>query len=85
MPAISRVWDASRTERLSAMTLRRAKQELDIRAQRVWDDGRRPSYWLLPGQRLSEEVDPGGKNLEELLAPALAQFPFPTPLDEKEA
>src|SRR5207245_4444566 len=39
------IWKESRKERLSEITLRRAKRELDIRVQRAWAEGRRLSYW----------------------------------------
>jgi hypothetical protein len=53
-PRTSRdIWTAGLAQRLTEATLRRAKSELEIRSRRVWADGRRISYWLLPGQQLS--------------------------------
>jgi hypothetical protein len=84
-PRTSRaVWAEANKLGLSEHTLRRAKDELEARSQRVWADGLRLSYWLLPDQRLPEAVAPAGAedDLEPWLAPLRERFPSPTPLDD---
>jgi hypothetical protein len=84
-PRTSReLWALTQERRLSWRTVRRAKVELQIRSVRIWADGKRLSYWLLPGQELptsvpAEAVPP---SLEEWLAPLREQFPPSTPLDD---
>jgi hypothetical protein len=54
--------------------LRRAKQALDVRSLRVYDDGRPVSYWLLPGQEFpTGQSEPDA--MERLLAKLRRQFP----------
>jgi hypothetical protein len=77
------VWARAREHDLSESTLRRAKAELGVRSERVWADGRRLSYWLLPGQKLPRpdpEDDPD--SLEPWLAPLREKYPSPSPLDD---
>jgi hypothetical protein len=84
-PRTSReIWALAQEQRLSRRTLRRAKQDLNIRSVRVWADGKRLSYWLLPGQELpasvpAEAIPP---SLEEWLEPLRKEFPPSTPLDD---
>jgi putative DNA primase/helicase len=57
-PRTSReIWPEALRRGLTERTLERAKQELQVRSVRVWADGQRLSYWLLPGQDLPEEVE----------------------------
>jgi len=55
-----------------------------VRTARVWADGKRLSYWLLPGQKLPETVckEDESTDLEPWLGPLREQFPPATPLDE---
>jgi AAA domain len=78
------IWKSGREQRLTRRTLERAKQDLHIRSVRVWADGKRLSYWLLPGQKLPESVPPESAppDLEQWLAPLREQFPPSTPLDD---
>jgi hypothetical protein len=56
-PRTSReLWALAQELRLTKRTLRRAKLDLNIRSVRVWADGKRLSYWLLPGQQLPDSV-----------------------------
>jgi hypothetical protein len=78
------IWELAQEQRLTRSTLRRAKRKLDIRSLRVWADGKRLSYWLLPGQQLPATVPPDAAppDLEEWLAPLREKYPPPTPLDD---
>jgi hypothetical protein len=78
------LWALAQEQRLARRTLRRAKLELGIRSVRVWADGKRLSYWLLPGQQLPASVpaDAVPPDLEEWLAPLREEFPPSTPLDD---
>jgi hypothetical protein len=69
---------------LAAHTVRRAKDELKVRPVRVKVDGRRISYWLLPGQEPPPPVPPESEptDLEPWLAPLRERFPPPTPLED---
>lgn len=76
------IWEAARRLGLSVRTLNRAKDQLDIRSHRVYEDGRPVSYWLLKGRE-----PPAGKpvidpELERALREMAERFPGPTPLDE---
>jgi hypothetical protein len=84
-PRTSReLWALAQVRRLRRRTLRRAKLDLQIRSVRVWADGKRLSYWLLPGQQLPAGTlaETNVPDLEEYLAPLREQFPLATPLDE---
>jgi hypothetical protein len=78
------LWSQAKELRLSWRTIRRARKELDISSVRVWANGQRLNYWLLPGQTVPEgepvDVPPG--DLEEFLAPLRERFPPPNPLDD---
>jgi hypothetical protein len=79
------VWEQARKEGLSERTLKRAKQQLSIRAVRALGDGARQSYWLLPGQELPAGLaaaPSGPAELEPWLAPLREAYPPSTPLDE---
>jgi hypothetical protein len=82
-PRTSReIWTASLAQRLSEPTLRRAKSDLDIRSRRVWADGRRLSYWLLPGQQLPTQAgNPLGPPAPGAANPAPAPQPAATDPD----
>jgi hypothetical protein len=72
-------------QRLSKRTLKRAKADLGVRAERVQVDGKRVDYWLLRNQEL-----PGGITAEPSATPELdaylarlnEQYPPSTPLDD---
>jgi hypothetical protein len=83
-PRTSReLWPMAQARRLRARTLRRAKLDLQIRSVRIWADGKRLSYWVMPGQHLPPGTAPDAAipDLEEYLAPLREQFPPATPLD----
>jgi hypothetical protein len=73
------IWEAARPQGLTERTLYRARQELQVQVQLVQDKATRVNYWLLPGQKLSEE-DP--YDLEPWLAPLREKYPPSTPLDD---
>ena len=50
------VWAMAREHGLAERTLMRAKQELAIRCRRVYLEGRRLTYWLLPNQALPDHI-----------------------------
>jgi hypothetical protein len=84
-PRTSReLWPLAQRARLSNRTVKRAKADLGIRSARVCADGKRLSYWLLPGQQLPDGVTPeaGTPELDEILARLNEQFPPSTPLDD---
>src|SRR5262249_11785028 len=84
-PRTSReLWHLAQVRRLRRRTLHRAKKDLQIRSVRIWADGKRLSYWLLPGQQLPAGIAPETDvpDLEEYLAPLREQFPPATPLDD---
>ena len=78
------VWDFARDQGITEKTLRRAKEDLEVRSMRVWANGRRLSYWLLKDQDLPENLtaDPNEPDLEPWLAPIRADYPDPTPIDD---
>ena len=78
------LWQLAQKENLGARTLRRAKLDLNVRSVRLWADGRRLSYWLLPGQQLPASVPPEAAppDLEPWLAPLREKYPPLTPLDD---
>jgi hypothetical protein len=79
-PRTSRdIWAAALPLGLTERTLERVKQELAIRSVRVWSDGQRLAYWLLPGQELPKTVKGFEFDLNNWLA---KKFPSSTPLDE---
>jgi hypothetical protein len=79
-PRTSRdIWTEARRQGLTRRTLERVKRELAIRSARVWADGKRASYWLLPGQELPKS-EGSEHDLEQWLAPLRERFPPPTPL-----
>jgi hypothetical protein len=84
-PVTSRdLWEAATSLGLSERTLYRARQELQIRIERVYRGHQVLNFWLLPDQRVPD--DPAQEepvpDLEEWLAPLRRQFPPATPLDE---
>ncbi|HWG41633.1 MAG TPA: AAA family ATPase [Gemmataceae bacterium] len=82
-PRTSRdIWPEAQRQGLTERTLDRAKRELAIRSVRVWAEGRRISYWLLPGQELPESVKGSQLDLNNWMAKLHEQFPPPTPLDD---
>jgi hypothetical protein len=84
-PRTSRdLWPLAQKEHLSARTLHRAKKDLNIRSVRLWANGQRLSYWLLPHQSLPPDVpaDAIPPDLEPWLAPLREQFPPSTPIDD---
>jgi RecA-family ATPase len=84
-PRTSReLWALAQQYRVSSRTLRRVKQEMNIRSVRISADGQRLSYWLLPGQELPASVPPEAipPDLEEWLAPLRQKYRPSTPLDD---
>jgi hypothetical protein len=84
-PRTSReLWPLAQRARLSRRTLRRARGDLKIRSVRVCAEGKRLSYWLLPGQQLPSGLSPESATpeLDEYLARLNEQFPPSTPLDD---
>jgi RecA-family ATPase len=84
-PRTSReIWLAARKLDFSKRTMKRAKEELEIRSRRVHQGLTAISYWLLPGQKLPAHIPQAQveADLEELLKPLREEFPPPTPLDE---
>jgi hypothetical protein len=85
VPRTSReLWPLAQRARLSRRTLRRARGDLNIRCVRVCAEGKRLSYWLLPGQQLPSGLSPESATpeLDEYLARLNEQFPRSTPLDD---
>jgi hypothetical protein len=85
-PRTSRdIWAEAQPLDLTEATLQRAKHDLEARSVRVWANGQRLSYWLLPGQTLPDSTpseDTESTDLEPWLAPLRQQFPPATPLDD---
>jgi hypothetical protein len=79
--AVRDLWDAARKDGLSARTIQRAKEGLDIRCRRVYTDGQPVSYWLLPGQELATG-NAADDEVARMLADLEKRFPAPTPLDD---
>jgi hypothetical protein len=80
-PRLAReVWAAAQEQHLSARTLDRARNELDIRSLRVWQEGVQVHYWLLPGQHLPGDDPEFDAELEALRQ----EYPPPSPLDDME-
>jgi putative DNA primase/helicase len=79
------VWQAARGQRFSRATLQRAREQLNITFKKLWVDGTRLSYWLLPGQQLPPDVAAryAEQDLEPWLGPMRQQFPPPSPLDDR--
>jgi hypothetical protein len=83
-PLTSRdIWKVACRRRVSARTLRLAREELEIRTLRTWAEGKRLSYWLLPHQTLPAHIPPdcAQPDLEKYLKPIREAFPEPTPID----
>jgi hypothetical protein len=77
------IWTQARGKGLSPRTLRRAKDELEVRSVWVSRDGRPVSYWLLPGQEPPPAPPGSGEaDLEEMLRQLREKYPPPTPLDD---
>jgi hypothetical protein len=78
------VWEFAEEHGLTEMTVRRAKRDLKIRSVRVWAEGQRLSYWLLPEQELPTSLAPDTQEsgLEPYLDALRAKYPPPTPLDD---
>jgi hypothetical protein len=83
-PRLSRdIWELGQAQGLSAGTLNRAREDLNVSYRRVWVDGKLLSYWLLPGQKVPGAApDAEDNSLEPWLGPLREQFPPRTPLDD---
>jgi hypothetical protein len=80
-PRTSRdIWEAAQKAGLSARTLHRAREGLDISSLRFHADGQLVSYWRLPGQQWPASRF-GDSELGRYLAELEKQFPPPNPLD----
>jgi hypothetical protein len=77
-------WPLAQRARLSKRTVKRAKADLGIRSVRVCADGKRLSYWLLPGQELPGGLTPESATpeLDAYLARLGELYPPSTPLDD---
>jgi hypothetical protein len=78
------VLEAGRENGLTRRTLHRARAELGVRTLSVWAEGKRLSYWLLPGQELPDgaKADPDEVELEDLFAALRKQYPPSSDVDE---
>jgi hypothetical protein len=75
------IWAAAREQRLTRRTLDRAKRDLKLRSARVWADGQRLSYWLLPHQELPAAVAADSdSDLEPWLKPVRDKYGDSDPL-----
>jgi hypothetical protein len=82
-PRTSReIWTAALEQHLTDKTMRRAKVELEIRSKRVWADGQRLSYWMLPGQQLPAGA---GTNTPPSNAAAAANAPALAPVTDDDS
>jgi RecA-family ATPase len=83
-PRVSReIWKRMAEEDLPIITVRRAKDALEVQVKRVYENRRPVSYWLLKGQSLPESAR--GKEFD--LGAFLGQpppAPPPSPLDDWE-
>jgi hypothetical protein len=77
------IWKLAHEHRVSKRTLERVKEKLNIRSLRVWADGQRLSYWLLPGQKLPNTIPPDAAlpDLEPWLAQLREHYADATPID----
>ncbi len=84
-PRTSRqVWAAAQEQGLGEHTLRNAKRVLDVRSARVWADGQRLSYWLLPGQEVPATTPPSEDDRwTRFVAEQEKLFPPASPFDEE--
>jgi hypothetical protein len=83
-PRTSReVWELAEPLGHSQRTLERARKGLKVRSQRVHQDGRTVSYWMLPHQELPADVtDDDARAVDESLRELEKLFPPGTPLDD---
>jgi hypothetical protein len=84
-PRTSRqVWAAAQERGVAERTLRNAKRALAVRSARVWADGQRLSYWLLPGQEAPAVTPaPEADNWTRFVAEQERLFPPASPFDEE--
>ena len=84
--AVADLWPAARKRRLSKGTLNRAKNDLGVRCHRVAPfTPNQKSYWLLPGQELPPEAEPGHDPLLDKIFKELEEkYPRRVPLEEDE-
>src|SRR5262249_12308455 len=81
-PRTSReIWLAALPLGLSKRTLFRARRELAVRVETIWEGIQKRNYWLLPHQQLpkGDPAAAGSADLEPWLAPLREQFPPLTP------
>jgi hypothetical protein len=78
------IWVAAKKQSFGSKTLRKAARELKITFKKLWANGERSSYWLLPSQQLPPDVQTlwEQQDLEPWLKPLREQFPPPSPLDK---
>ena len=84
-PRTSRdIWTEARQVGLTEHTLQRAKEVLEVRSVRVWANGQRLSYWLLPHQKLPDGVPAQDDECRPrtVAGAAAGQFPPSTPIDD---
>jgi hypothetical protein len=76
------IWQAAQEQDLNKRTLQRVSRTMKLRSQLHISEGRRLTYWLLPGQKLPGEEaaaptgEDGGPSLEEMLAELEHQYPL---------
>jgi hypothetical protein len=81
------IWVAAKKQSLCSRTLRKAARELKIVFKKLWANGDRLSYWLLPNQQLPADLQAlfVEQDLEPWLGPLREQFPPASPLDDMES
>jgi hypothetical protein len=89
------IWEAAKEIGIARRTLQRVRPKIDVRTRTVWSQNRALTFWLLPGQQVSKQVDPANvdmrnstfevaddvPSLEPWLAPIREQYPH-DPLEE---
>jgi hypothetical protein len=84
-PRTSRqVWAAAQEQGLAEHTLRRAKGYREIKSARLWADGERLSYWLLPGQKppTPDPPDADIAAVDTFFDDLSKRYPSASPLDD---
>jgi AAA domain len=84
-PRLSReIWTTGRDRGLSDSAMKSAREQIGITYRRVYRNGVKRTYWLLPGQELPAEL--GGPDPDnewfKFIAEQEKEFPPPSPLDD---
>lgn len=69
------IYAAAKSNDVAEATLRRAKKDLKIRPVRVYDEGQRKHYWLLPGQHVPDGPATDTPELDDWLKRWRAMYP----------